>query len=39
VPRSSSCLKREKAKKFCLKDDGLVTHFKQVCVSESGELR
>ena len=28
-----------KAKEFCIKDDGLVTHFKQVCVPESEGLR
>jgi hypothetical protein len=28
-----------KAKAFCLKDDGLLTHFKQVCVPKSGGLR
>jgi hypothetical protein len=28
-----------KRKEFCLKDDGLLTHFKQVCVPESGRLR
>ena len=27
------------AKDFCLKDDGLLTHFKQVCVPESKGLR
>jgi hypothetical protein len=32
-------LKEGKAKKFCLKDDELLTHFKQVCVLESGGLR
>jgi hypothetical protein len=28
-----------KAKEFCLKDDGLLTHFKQVCVPGIGGLR
>jgi hypothetical protein len=28
-----------KAKEFCLKEDGLLTHFKQVCVPRTGELR
>jgi hypothetical protein len=28
-----------KAKEFCLKDDGLFTHFKQVYVPKSGGLR
>jgi hypothetical protein len=28
-----------KAKKFCLKEDGLLTHFRQVCVLGIGELR
>jgi hypothetical protein len=28
-----------KAKEFCLKEDGLLTHFKQVCVPGTGELR
>jgi hypothetical protein len=28
-----------KAKEFCLKEDGLLTHFKQVCVSAIGGLR
>jgi hypothetical protein len=28
-----------KAKEFCLKEDGLLTHFKQVCVPGIGELR
>jgi hypothetical protein len=28
-----------KAKEFCLKEDGLLTHFKQVCVSRIGGLR
>jgi hypothetical protein len=28
-----------KAKEFCLKEDGLLTHFKQVCVQGIGELR
>jgi hypothetical protein len=28
-----------KAKEFCLKDDGLLTHFKQVCVLRTGGLR
>jgi hypothetical protein len=32
-------LKERKAKKFCLKDDGLLTHFKQVCVPENRGLR
>jgi hypothetical protein len=32
-------LEEGKTKEFCLKDDGLLTHFKQVCVSESGGLR
>jgi hypothetical protein len=27
------------AKEFCLKEDGLLTHFKQVCVPRIGELR
>jgi hypothetical protein len=29
-------LEERKANEFCLKDDGLLTHFKQVCVLESG---
>jgi hypothetical protein len=28
-----------KAKEFCLKEDGLFTHFKQVCVLGIGGLR
>jgi hypothetical protein len=32
-------LKEGKAKEFCLKEDGLLTHFKQVCVSGNGGLR
>jgi hypothetical protein len=32
-------LKEGKAKEFCLKEDGLLTHFKQVCVLGSGGLR
>jgi hypothetical protein len=28
-----------KAKEFCLKEDGLLTHFKQVCVPGIEELR
>jgi hypothetical protein len=28
-------LEEGKAKKFCLKDNGLLTHFKQVCVPKS----
>jgi hypothetical protein len=28
-----------KAKEFCLKDNGLLTHFNKVCVPESGGLR
>ena len=28
-----------KAKEFCLKEDGLLTHFKQVCVPRIGGLR
>jgi hypothetical protein len=28
-----------KANEFCLKEDGLLTHFKQVCVPRIGELR
>jgi hypothetical protein len=28
-----------KAKEFCLKEDGLLTHFKQVCVPGIGKLR
>ena len=28
-----------KAKEFCLKEDGLLTHFKQVCVQGIGGLR
>ena len=28
-----------KAKEFCLKEDGLLTHFKQVCVPGIGGLR
>ena len=31
-------LKEGKAKEFCLKEDGLLTHFKQVCVPRSGGL-
>jgi hypothetical protein len=29
-------LEEGKAKEFCLKDDELLTHFKQVCVPENG---
>jgi hypothetical protein len=29
-------LEEGKAKEFCLKDNGLLTHFNQVCVPESG---
>jgi hypothetical protein len=32
-------LKEGKAKEFCLKEDGLLTHFKQVCVPGSRGLR
>ena len=32
-------LKEGKAKEFCLKEDVLLTHFKQMCVSRSGGLR
>jgi hypothetical protein len=32
-------LAKIKAKEFCLKEDGLVTHFKQVCVPGIGEPR
>jgi hypothetical protein len=32
-------LAKGKAKEFCLKEDGLLTHFKQVCVPGIGELR
>jgi hypothetical protein len=32
-------LEEGKAKEFYLKDDGWLTHFKQVCVLESGGLR
>ena len=32
-------LEEGKEKEFCLKDDGLLTHFKQMCVPESDELR
>ena len=32
-------LKKGKAKGFCLKEDGLLTHFKQVCVLGSGGFR
>jgi hypothetical protein len=32
-------LKEGKTKEFCLKEDGLLTHFKQVCVLGSGGLR
>ena len=32
-------LEEGKAKEFCLKDDGLLTHFKQVCAPKSGGLR
>jgi hypothetical protein len=32
-------LEEGKAKEFYLKDDRLLTHFKQVCVPESGGLR
>jgi hypothetical protein len=32
-------LAEDKAKEFCLKEDGLLTHFKQVCVPGSGGLR
>jgi chloramphenicol O-acetyltransferase len=39
VPRSSNCLQKGKAKEFCLKEDGLLIHFKQVCVLGIGELR
>jgi hypothetical protein len=29
-------LEEGKTKEFCLMDDGLLTHFKQVCVPKSG---
>jgi hypothetical protein len=32
-------LEKGKVKEFCLKDNGLLTHFKQVCVPESGGLK
>jgi hypothetical protein len=32
-------LEKGKAKEFCLKDDGLLTNFRQVCVLESEGLR
>ena len=32
-------LKEGKTKEFCLKKDGLLTHFKQVCVPRNGGLR
>ena len=32
-------LVERKANEFCLKDDGLFAHFKQVCVSKSRGLR
>jgi hypothetical protein len=32
-------LKDGKANEFCLKEDGLLTHFKQVCVPRRGGLR
>jgi hypothetical protein len=32
-------LKEGKANEFCLKEDGLLTHFKQVCVLGSRGLR
>jgi hypothetical protein len=32
-------LEESKAKEFCLKGDGLLTHFNQTCVPESGCLR
>jgi hypothetical protein len=32
-------LEEGKVKEFCLKDDGLLTPFKQVCVPESGGLK
>jgi hypothetical protein len=37
----SELLKRKegRVKELCLKDDGLLTHFKQVCLPESGGLR
>jgi hypothetical protein len=32
-------LEEGKAKEFCFKDNGLLTHFRQVCVPESEGLR
>jgi hypothetical protein len=32
-------LAKGKAKEFCLKEDGLLTHFRKVCVPGIGELR
>jgi hypothetical protein len=32
-------LEEGKALGFCLRDDGMLTHFKQVCVPASNELR
>jgi hypothetical protein len=38
VPRSNNCLQKAR-QEFCLKEDGLLTHFKQVCVPRIRELR
>jgi hypothetical protein len=37
--KTKQLLAESKAKKFCLKEDGLLTHFKQVCVPGIGGLR
>jgi hypothetical protein len=37
--RVKQLLEEGKVKEFCLKDDGLLIHFKQVCVLKSGGLR
>jgi hypothetical protein len=39
VPRSSNCLPKVRQRSFCHKEDGLLTHFKQVCVPGIGGLR
>jgi hypothetical protein len=39
VPRSSNCLRKVRQRSFFLKEDGLLTHFKQVCVPGIRGLR
>ena len=36
--KNMQLLGEDKANEFCLRDDRLLTHFKQVCVPESGGL-